>query len=169
MTKNLQLLGLVISLVELGLVQHSIESDGGFSGLTITNDQLTLTTSNGDKGINGLKTSLHRLVDGFTGNDTRGFKIDLTALSGLEGSESIEGVSEGIDATSQKFGSDWDIDNSSSSHNGVTLLDQTIVTENDNTDVVTLQVQGLKYQGQRIFLTRQQYYQNKVISYLPYP
>ena len=67
---NLQLLGLVISLVELSLVQHGVESDGGFSGLTITNDQLTLTTSNGDKGVDGLKTSLHRLVDGLSGNDT---------------------------------------------------------------------------------------------------
>lgn len=65
-----QFLGFIITRVPAGLVQHSVQSDGGFTSLTITNDQFTLTTTNWDKGVNSLQTSLHRFVDGLTGNDT---------------------------------------------------------------------------------------------------
>ena len=66
---DLQLLTLVFSGVELSLVQHGVEGDSGLTSLSISNDQLSLTTTNWDKGVNGLKTSLHRLVDRFTGDN----------------------------------------------------------------------------------------------------
>jgi len=137
-----KLLGLVITLVESGLVQHGVKSDGGLTGLSITNDQLSLTSANWDKRIDGLETSLHRFVDRLSGNDTGGLKIDLSSESGIDGSKAIEGVSEGIDSSAKEFGSDWDIDNSTGSLDGVTFLDESIVTEDDNTNVVSLQVQG---------------------------
>lgn len=67
---DLQLLGLVVTLVESVLVQHGVKSDSGLTGLSITNDQLSLTSTDGDEGVDGLKTSLHRFVDGLSGNDT---------------------------------------------------------------------------------------------------
>merc|ERR1712226_1484382 len=121
-------LGLVVSLVEVDLVQHGVEGDGGFSGLTIANDQLTLTATNGHQGVNGLKSGLHWLVDGFTGNDTRRLKIDLSAPGGVDGA-------------AEETGSDWHIDDGTGSLDGVSLLDQTIVSEDDDTDIVSLQVQ----------------------------
>ena len=43
------------------LVDDGVNSDGGLSSLTITNDQLTLATTDGHQGIDGLDTSLkHR-------------------------------------------------------------------------------------------------------------
>lgn len=139
----LQFLGLVVTVVPGGLVQHGVEGDGGFTGLTITNDQLTLATANWDKGVNGLETGLHGLVDGFTGDDTWGLQVDLAALFGVEWSLSVEWVAEGIDDTAEKGLADWDVDDGAGTLDGVTLLDETIVTEDDNTDVVTLQVEGL--------------------------
>jgi hypothetical protein len=80
-------------------------------------------------------------VFGLTGS----LKIDLSSEGGIDGSKTIEGVTETVDGSAKEFGSDWDIDDSTSSLDGVTFLDESIVTEDDNTNVVTLQVQGLMH------------------------
>mmetsp|Transcript_1347 Transcript_1347/g.3373 ORF Transcript_1347/g.3373 Transcript_1347/m.3373 type:complete len:351 (+) Transcript_1347:318-1370(+) len=43
------------------LVDDGVDGDGGLSRLTIPDDQLTLTTSNGDEGVNGLEAREHGL------------------------------------------------------------------------------------------------------------
>ena len=60
---------------------------------------------------------------------------------------SIEGVSEGVDGAAKESGSDWHVDDGTGSLDGVSLLDQTIVSENDDTDIVSLQVQRLHKHG----------------------
>lgn len=75
---------------------------------------------------------------------TGSLKINLSSELGIDGSKTIEGVSETINGSAKEFGSDWDIDDSTGSLDGVTFLDESIVTEDDNTNVVSLQVQGLK-------------------------
>ena len=84
--------------------------------------------------------TVNREFDRLTGS----LKIDLSSELGVDGSKTIEGVSEGIDSSAKEFGSDGDIDDSTGSLDGVTFLDESIVTEDDNTNVVSLQVQGLK-------------------------
>lgn len=56
-------LDLVLSIMGTLLVEDGVNSNSGFAGLTITNDQLTLTTTNWDEGVDGLETSLHWFVD----------------------------------------------------------------------------------------------------------
>jgi hypothetical protein len=63
---TVQLLDLIGSIVPSLLVEDGIESDGSLTGLTITNDQLTLSTSNWNHGVDGLETSLDWLTDGLT-------------------------------------------------------------------------------------------------------
>ena len=92
------------------LVQHGVESDGSLSGLTVTNDQLTLATANGHHGVDGLETSLCGLVDGTTGQDTGGLELGTALLGGLEGTLSIDGVTEGVDNTSEKSLTDRNVD-----------------------------------------------------------
>jgi hypothetical protein len=58
-----KLLALIVSVIPSLLVQDGIESNSSLSGLTITNDQFSLTTSNWYHCIDGLKTSLYGLVD----------------------------------------------------------------------------------------------------------
>merc|ERR1712203_345661 len=50
-----------VGVIEPLLVDDGINGDGGFASLSVTNDQLTLTTANGHKGVNSLDASLHRL------------------------------------------------------------------------------------------------------------
>jgi hypothetical protein len=96
--------------VSLTLVKHGIESDGSLSGLTVTNNQLTLTTADGNHGVDGLETSLDGLVDGTTGQDTGGLELSTALLSGVERTLAIDGVTESIDDTSEKSLADGDID-----------------------------------------------------------
>jgi hypothetical protein len=105
-----KLLGLIGSVVPSLLVKNGVEGNGGFSGLTITNDQFTLTTTNWHHGIDGLETSLDGLVDGVTRKNTGGLELGTTLLGGLDGSLSINGVSEGINDTTEEFNTDWNVD-----------------------------------------------------------
>lgn len=94
----------------LTLVKHGVESDGSLSGLTVTNDQLTLTTANGNHGVDGLETSLDGLTDGLTGQNTGGLELSTAALSGLEGTLAVDGVTEGVNDTAEKSLTDGNVD-----------------------------------------------------------
>ena len=138
------------------LVQHSIESDSSLSGLTVTDDQLTLATSDGHHGVDGLETGLHGLLDGLAGQNTGGLELSTAALGGLEGTLSIDGVAESVNDTSEEGLADGDIDlllsawgvacvsdltyNLSGTLDGLAFLDQTIGTEKHNTDLAGFQV-----------------------------
>jgi hypothetical protein len=125
------------------LVQNGIQSNGSFTGLTVTNNQLTLTTTNGDHGVNTLDTRLHGLIDRLTGDDTGSLDLDSLTLDVLQGTFTVNGVTKGIDNTTEETLADRDIDNGTGSLDNVTLLDESVVTKDDNTDIVGLQVQGL--------------------------
>lgn len=45
------------------LVKNGINGNGGFTSLSISNDKFSLSSSNGDQTIDGLKSSLHGFVD----------------------------------------------------------------------------------------------------------
>ena len=137
-----QFFGFIAFVVESFLVQDGIKSNGGFTGLSITNDQLSLTSTNWDQGVDGLQTRLHWLVDGFSGNDTWGFDVDSSSFFGVDWAFAVDGVTEWIDNSSEEFWSDWDVDDGTGSSDDITLFDFSIVTEDDNTDVVWLQVQS---------------------------
>merc|ERR1719483_1891060 len=62
----------IIGLVESLLVDDGVDGDGGFAGLSVANDQLTLATANGHKGVNSLDASLHGLGHGLPGDDAGG-------------------------------------------------------------------------------------------------
>lgn len=105
-----ELLGLVVGVVPPLLVEDGVKSDGSLTGLTVTNDQLTLTTANGNHGVDGLETSLYGLVDGVTGENTGGLLLGTTLLSGLDGTLAVDGVAEGVNDTAEKSLADGDVD-----------------------------------------------------------
>jgi len=136
-----EFLVVIVVVEELLLVKDGVECDGGLTGLPVTDDQLTLASADGDERVDGLKTRLHRLVDRFTGNNTRGLDVDTSSLLAVDWALAVKGVTEWVDNSSEKLGSDWHIDDSTGPLDDIAFLDVTIVTEDDNTDVVGLQVQ----------------------------
>jgi hypothetical protein len=107
---TVQLLGLLGSSVDALLVQDGIQSDSSLTGLTVTNDKLTLTTADGHHGVDRFETSLHGLVDGTTRKDTRGLDLGTALLLGVDGSLAINRVAKGINYTTQHFRADWNVD-----------------------------------------------------------
>jgi hypothetical protein len=112
------------------------------SSLSVSDDKLTLSTSNGDERVDRLQTGLHWLVNGTTGKNSRGLQLSPGAANRVDGTSAIDGVSKGVNDTAEESRSDGDVDNLSGTLDRVTLLDETIVTENGDTDVVGLQVQA---------------------------
>ena len=69
--------------------------------------------------------------------------LDTLALHvALDRALAIDGVAQAIDNAAEHTLADRDVNNCASAFDGVALLDDTIVTEDDNTDVVVLQVQS---------------------------
>lgn len=107
---TVQLLGLVGGVVPSLLVEDGIQSDSGLSGLTVTNNQLTLATADGNHSIDGLETGLYGLVDRATGQNARGLDLGTGSLLVVEGSLAVDGVTEAIDDTAQQLRADGHID-----------------------------------------------------------
>lgn len=107
---TVQLLGFVGGVVPPLLVQHGVKGDGSLAGLTITNDQLTLTTANGHHGVDRLEASLHGLVDGVAGQNAGGLDLGTAPLLGVEGTLAVNGVAESVDDTAEKLQTDGDVD-----------------------------------------------------------
>jgi hypothetical protein len=107
---TVELLGLVVGAVPSLLVKHGVKGDGSLSGLTITNDQLTLTTANGNHSVDGLEASLYGLVDGMARKDTGSLKLSTALLGGLDGALAIDGVSKSVDHTAEKSLADGNVD-----------------------------------------------------------
>lgn len=107
---TVQLLGLVGGVVPPLLVEDGIQSDGGLSGLTVTDNQLTLATADGNHSIDGLETGLDGLVDRATGQNARGLDLGTGSLLGVEGTLAVNGVTEGVDDTAEQLRADGHID-----------------------------------------------------------
>lgn len=107
---TVQFLGLIIGVVPALLVEDGVKSDGSLTGLTIADNQLTLTTTDGHHGVDRFKTSLHRLVDGATGQDTGSLELGTALLRGLDGTLAIDGVTQGINNTTKQLRADRNID-----------------------------------------------------------
>ena len=105
-----ELLVLLDGAVPALLVQHGVKGNSGLTGLTVTNDQLTLTTADGNHGVNTLHTSLDGLVDGLTGQDTRGLELSTALGLGLDGTLAVNGVTKSVDDTSEQLRADGDFD-----------------------------------------------------------
>merc|ERR1740139_696586 len=134
---------LVAGVVDRLLVDDGVDGDGGLASLTIAYDQLTLATADGHQAVDGLEAALHGLRNGLARDDTRGLDLDTLALHvALDRALAIDGVAQAIDNAAEHTLADRDVNNGASAFDGVALLDDTIVTEDDNTDVVVLQVQS---------------------------
>lgn len=107
---TVELLGLVVGVVPPLLVEDGIQSDGSLSGLTVTNNQLTLATADRNHSVDGLETGLDGLVDRATGQNAGGLDLGTGTLLGVEGSLSIDGVTESVDDTAEQLRADGDID-----------------------------------------------------------
>ena len=58
------------------LVDDRVDGDGGLTDLAVTDDQLTLATTDWYHGVNGFQTGLDRLINGLTSDNTGSHFLD---------------------------------------------------------------------------------------------
>lgn len=95
-----------------------------------------------DQSVDGLETGLHGLVDRATGQDTGSLELGLGTANRVDGALAVDGVTQSVNDTAEQAGADGDVDNLAGTLDRVALLDETIVTENGDTDIVGFQVQA---------------------------
>ena len=137
---TVKLLLLLVTGIDALLVENGVEGDGSLSGLTVTDDKLTLTTANGHERVDGLQASLDGLADGLTGQNAGGLELSTALLGGLNGTLAIDGLAEGVDDTAQHGLADGNIDNLTGTLDGLTLTDETVRTEKHDTDLAGFEV-----------------------------
>jgi hypothetical protein len=137
-----KLLGNIIVVEVLLLVEDGIDGNGGLASASIADDQLTLASADGHEGVDALETGLHGLVDGLSGDDAGSLELNTLAGVASDGAEAIDGVTERVDDTAEHALTNGDIDDGAGSLDDIALLDLSIVTKDDNTNVVSLEVEG---------------------------
>lgn len=78
------------------------------------------------KWVDWLESGLHGLVDGLSGDNTWGLKLNSLSLIGLNGTETVNGVSECIYDSSEHTLTNGDIHDGSSSLHDISLLNFSI-------------------------------------------
>ena len=104
-----ELLVLILTIVPSLLVEDGVDSDGGLSSLSISNDQLSLSSTDGNHGVDGLETGLHGLEDGSSGKNSRGLERGSSSLNSLDRSLSVDGVSQSVEDSSEESRSNGNI------------------------------------------------------------
>ena len=97
----IQLFFFVIIVEIFLLIDNSINGNSSFSSLSISNNKLSLSSSNWHKGVNTLKSSLHRFVHWFSWNDTWGFKFNSLSLVRFNGTKTINCITKRINDSSK--------------------------------------------------------------------
>src|SRR5271170_2818539 len=127
--------------VAAALVQDCVNDDGGFSDLTVANDQLALAATDGNHGVNGFDAGLDRFAHGLAIDHAGSEAFERIALGGLNRTFVINGIAERIHnaadhAIAHRHGHDF-----SGALDGVAFLDFGVIAEEHSADLIFFQVQ----------------------------
>src|SRR5207245_9845126 len=93
------------------LVNDCINCDGRLARLAVTNDQLTLTTPDGDHTVNGLDTRLYRCVHAFSRDDAWSNALNWACLICNNRSTVVDWFTQRVDYTTDQCIANRDRDN----------------------------------------------------------
>ena len=122
------------------LVDDRVDGDRRLAGLPVTDDQLTLAASDGNQGVDGLDTGLHRNRYRTARNHAGGRALDGPGLGGVDFTAAVDGIAEGVDHAADHLLTHRDFDDASAAADLIALLQAGIVAQQHDADVVLLQV-----------------------------
>lgn len=185
-----QFLLLFSGVIEAFLIDNGIDGKSSFSSLPVSDNQLTLATTDGHQGVHGFDSSLHGLSDRYSvkkvdyvtfkyfddhihiilitfciketeqrhnhhyklpRNNAWSFRSNTEPQFVVERSLAIDGIAQSIDDTTQQFFAHGNVDDGTGTFDNVTLLNVSVITEYDNTDIVRLQIQRHALQSRAEF------------------
>ena len=125
----------------LGLVNHRVDRNSGFTSLAVTNNQLTLTATNREHRIDAHHASHQRLMHRFTTHHTNGRALNEAARFGLNCGAAIEWLTKWTDHATKQFWADWHAQHLFFQRHFLASLDVTFVAEQHGADFVFHQVE----------------------------
>src|SRR5690606_7443305 len=123
------------------LGNDGVDGDGGLTGLAVANDQLALTTTHRDHGVDGLGTSLQRLRHRLTGNHARSNLLDNIGQLGIDRTLAVNGATQRIDHAAAQLGADRHFENAAGRLDRVAFRHAGVITQHHGADGVALEVQ----------------------------
>ena len=118
------------------LVQDGVHSDRGFTGLTIADDQLSLTLTNWEHRINGQDSRIHGFIDRLPVNDPGSILFNCSIVVGMNRAFPIHWFSKGIDHSPDKVFSYRNTCGFFRSMNPASFCHISIVTKQNNSDFI---------------------------------
>ena len=118
------------------LVQNGIHRYGCFTGLTISDDQLTLSASNGKHGINGKNSGLKRLGNTLSLYNSGCRLLNRTIFTRMNFRTAVDRLAECIDNTAQIFVTDRNSRLLAGSNHLAAFADRAFFVEQNGTDAV---------------------------------
>ena len=129
------------------LVEDSVDSDGGLTGLTVADDKLALAAADRHHGVDSQQTGLNRLAHRGTVDDAGGLELDGTTVRGDNVTQTVDGLAERIDDAAEHGTAHGDIHNAASGAALVAFLDGVDGTKQNGADLVTVKVLGKAEDG----------------------
>ena len=123
------------------LVNDRINRDCRLSCLTVTDNQLTLSSADRHHGINCLNTCLQRCVNALSGNNAARHTLNSAVCGRLNGSLAVYGLSERIDNTSQHGIANGNLNHSSGRLDSIAFTDIFCTAQKYHADVILFQIQ----------------------------
>ena len=126
--------------VRVLLVHDRVDGDCRLAGLAVADDQLTLATADGDHGVDGHETGLHRLAHRLARHDAGGLELDGATVGRVNRAEAVDGLAERVHDTAEHGVPDGDVHDAPGGAALVALLDGVDVAEQNGANLVLVQV-----------------------------
>ncbi len=123
------------------LVDDRIDRHGSLTDLTVTNDQLTLTTANRDHGVDRLVASLYRLVYRLTPDHAWSNFLDRVGLGVVQRTFAVDRVTQCVHDATQQFLTNRNFQDATGALGAHALGEGGVRTQYHRTYGVLLQVQ----------------------------
>ena len=131
----------VAGIVEILLVDDSVDGNGRLTRLAVADNELALAAADRNHRVDSLDTRLERLLHRLTEDDARGLALDghIEQLA-LDGAFAVDGLADGVDDTSHQLLAHFHRCNTLGALHRVTLVDGVALGQHHHTNIVLLKV-----------------------------
>ena len=124
------------------LVDDGVDCDGGLTSFTVTNDELALSTTNGDHGVDCLDSGLEWLMHWLATHDSRSLNFYTTNDAANDVALTVDGLAQRVDNTTQQCVANRNRQDASGCFYWLAFFNAIGISENYSTNGVFVEVQS---------------------------
>ena len=128
--------------VAAALVDNGVQRNGRLARRAVADDQLPLAPANGNHGVNGLDSGLHRRIHRLADHHVGSHLLHRPGARGADGALAVQGTAQGVNNPPDQRVTHRNLNNLAGRTDPVTLFDCVGIAQNGGAHNVGLQVQG---------------------------